>query len=80
MEKLYEKYVITLYLHSTLYIVKHDREKMSIAEYQLLVKKMPTIIRKKNLASVHMRLAELVNAQLWQQLYDDVLTQRGAQN
>ncbi|CAB3402449.1 unnamed protein product [Caenorhabditis bovis] len=53
-----------------------DREKMSVAEYAVLVKKMPRILKRKQLTSTHMRLAEMSRMQLYCRLSDDVKVEK----
>ncbi|PAV63337.1 hypothetical protein WR25_25459 [Diploscapter pachys] len=54
----------------------YDKEKMSVAEYQLLVKKMPRILKRKKSAGQHMRLAEMSRSELSQKLSDIVKIQK----
>ncbi|PAV74481.1 hypothetical protein WR25_02461 [Diploscapter pachys] len=54
----------------------YDKEKMSVAEYQLLVKKMPRILKRKKSAGQHMRLAEMSRSELYQKLSDIVKIQK----
>ena len=56
---------------------QYDKEKMSVAEYQLLVKKMPRILKRKKSAGQHMRLAEMSRSELYQKLSDIVKIQKG---
>uniref|UniRef100_A0A8R1I183 Uncharacterized protein n=1 Tax=Caenorhabditis japonica TaxID=281687 RepID=A0A8R1I183_CAEJA len=53
-----------------------DREKMSVAEYTVLVKKMPKIINGKKMIRVHMRLAEMVRSYLYCNLSDLVKAEK----
>ncbi|PIO71584.1 Sec1 family protein [Teladorsagia circumcincta] len=53
-----------------------DRDRMSVAEYQVLVKKMPQILLKKKLCSVHMRLAEMARAQLYESFADYIRVEK----
>ncbi|CAI4229010.1 unnamed protein product [Auanema sp. JU1783] len=55
---------------------EYDREKMSIAEYQVLVKKMPQILKKKEMCNMHMRLAEMIQAQLYDSFVDYIKVQK----
>uniref|UniRef100_A0A1I7UJ34 Vacuolar protein sorting-associated protein 33A n=1 Tax=Caenorhabditis tropicalis TaxID=1561998 RepID=A0A1I7UJ34_9PELO len=53
-----------------------DREKMSVAEYSVLVKKMPKIINRKKMIEVHMRLAEMIQAHVYCKLSDSIKMER----
>lgn len=50
---------------------------MSVAEYSVLVKKMPKIINRKKMIGVHMRLAEMVRYYLYCKLSDFVKVEKG---
>ncbi|KAK6743374.1 hypothetical protein RB195_010559 [Necator americanus] len=53
-----------------------DRDRMSVAEYQVLVKKMPQILLRKKLCGVHMRLAEMARAHLYEMLADYIKVEK----
>ncbi|CAD6185806.1 unnamed protein product [Caenorhabditis auriculariae] len=53
-----------------------DKDTMSVAEYAVLVKKMPRILKRKTLTSTHMRLAEMSRAQLYRDLSDNVKAEK----
>ncbi|CAI5445878.1 unnamed protein product [Caenorhabditis angaria] len=53
-----------------------DREKMSVAEYAVLVKKMPRILKRKQFTSTHMRLAEMTRMHLYCKLSDTVKNEK----
>ncbi|KHJ96833.1 Sec1 family protein [Oesophagostomum dentatum] len=53
-----------------------DRDRMSVAEYQVLVKKMPQILLRKKLCGVHMRLAEMARAQLYETFADYIKVEK----
>ncbi|EGT56510.1 hypothetical protein CAEBREN_13953 [Caenorhabditis brenneri] len=53
-----------------------DRDKMSVAEYSVLVKKMPKIINRKKMIEVHMRLAEMIQAHVYCKLSDSIKLER----
>ncbi|KAJ1363836.1 hypothetical protein KIN20_023783, partial [Parelaphostrongylus tenuis] len=53
-----------------------DRDRMSVAEYQVLVKKMPKILHRKKLCGVHMRLAEMARTNLYEVLADYVRVEK----
>ncbi|VDL65025.1 unnamed protein product, partial [Nippostrongylus brasiliensis] len=54
-----------------------DRDRMSVAEYQVLVKKMPQILLRKKLCGIHMRLAEMARAQLYDVFSDHIRVEKG---
>ncbi|XGW18058.1 hypothetical protein V3C99_002565 [Haemonchus contortus] len=53
-----------------------DRDRMSVAEYQVLVKKMPQILLRKKLCSVHMRLAEMAREKLYESYADYIRVEK----
>ncbi|KAK5978270.1 Vacuolar protein sorting-associated protein 33A [Trichostrongylus colubriformis] len=53
-----------------------DRDRMSVAEYQVLVKKMPQILLRKKLCGSHMRLAEMTRAQLYESFADYIRVEK----
>ncbi|WKX98311.1 hypothetical protein Q1695_013749 [Nippostrongylus brasiliensis] len=53
-----------------------DRDRMSVAEYQVLVKKMPQILLRKKLCGIHMRLAEMARAQLYDVFSDHIRVEK----
>lgn len=53
-----------------------DRDRMSVAEYQVLVKKMPQILLRKKLCSTHMRLAEMARAHLYDVFADYIRVEK----
>lgn len=55
-----------------------DRDKMSVAEYSVLVKKMPKIINRKKMIEVHMRLAEMIQSHVYCKQSDSIKLERGS--
>ncbi|CAI2348533.1 unnamed protein product [Caenorhabditis sp. 36 PRJEB53466] len=55
---------------------QYDRENMSVAEYSVLVRKMPKILNKKKVINIHMRLAQMIRSHLYCKLSDSVKTAR----
>ncbi|CAO4371985.1 unnamed protein product [Caenorhabditis nigoni] len=53
-----------------------DRDKMSVAEYSVLVKKMPKIINRKKMIEQHMRLAEMIQGHVYCKLSDSIKLER----
>lgn len=53
-----------------------DRDKMSVAEYSVLVKKMPKIINRKKMIEVHMRLAEMIQSHVYCKQSDSIKLER----
>ncbi|KAE9415313.1 hypothetical protein Angca_007623, partial [Angiostrongylus cantonensis] len=53
-----------------------DRDRMSVAEYQVLVKKMPKILHRKKLCGVHMRLAEMARSHLYEVFADYIRVEK----
>ncbi|VDM67659.1 unnamed protein product, partial [Strongylus vulgaris] len=58
-------------------LFQFDRDRMSVAEYQVLVKKMPQILLRKKLCGVHMRLAEMAREQLYDVFADYIKVEKG---
>ncbi|KJH53067.1 Sec1 family protein [Dictyocaulus viviparus] len=53
-----------------------DRDRMSVAEYQVLVKKMPKILQRKKFCGVHMRLAEMARTHLYEVFGDYIRVEK----
>lgn len=55
---------------------QYDRENMSLAEYTVLVKKMPRNQKRKQMIDQHMRLAEMIQAHVYCRLSDSIKLER----